>query len=151
LITIAIALAAAAPALAASFTFGGNDNLAAAAPVIHFPSSPFFWTGSTIGYTNEAGELLPCAGISNTAWFTFPGVAGPAVVDTFGSNYDTVLAAYSGPVGATSTGQLTLLACNDDFNGLQSQVTFPVAAGTQYYLQVGGFFGGQGNVKLSPH
>ena len=53
---------------------------------------------------------------------------------TEGSNFDTVLAAYSGTCGA-----LTQLACNDDTCGLQSEVTFPVTVGNVYYVRVGGW------------
>jgi len=42
-----------------------------------------------------------------------------------------------GGLGAT-------LACNDDFCGLQSQITFPVVAGQCYKIQVGGFLGATG-------
>ena len=51
--------------------------------------------------------------------------------DTFGSNYDTVLSAWTGTQGA-----LSRVACNDDFGGLQSQVTFDATAGTTYYFMV---------------
>ncbi len=48
-----------------------------------------------------------------------PATRTSIVADTFGSNYDTVLSAWTGTSGA-----LNLLACNDDFNGGQSQKLF---------------------------
>ena len=60
------------------------------------------------------------------------------------ATYDTVLAAFSGNCGC-----LTELACNDDFCGLQSRITFQVLAGTVYYISVGGNFGSTGTFVLS--
>jgi len=36
---------------------------------------------------------------------------------------------------------LTMMACNDDFSGLQSQLTFTASAGVTYRVQVGGYAG----------
>jgi len=67
--------------------------------------------------------------------FTAPG-AGQVTADTFGSGYDTLLSAYTGACGSLTavTG-----ACNDDASGLQSRVSFPVAAGTTYWFLVSAF------------
>ena len=81
---------------------------------------------------------------SNTVWYTLTlGSGGTVTADTFGSSYDTVLAAFSG-----QRGSLTLLASNDDANSStrESQVTFGVQAGIVYYLEVaqyGSAAGGQ--------
>jgi hypothetical protein len=71
--------------------------------------------------------------------------------DTLGSSYDTALAAYAG----SSWGTLVPLGCDDDGGpGLLSQLTFPVAAGTTYYIQVGGSLGAFGdlifNLQVEP-
>ena len=50
--------------------------------------------------------------------------SGRLVVDTFGSDFDTLLAAYTG----TSVSTLTLIAANDDTVGLQSQISLDVVA-----------------------
>jgi hypothetical protein len=60
------------------------------------------------------------------------------------ATYDSVLAAWSGTCGA-----LSQLACNDDFCGLSSHITFGVLQGTTYYISVGGFVGSTGNFNLS--
>jgi PKD repeat protein len=60
--------------------------------------------------------------------------------NTFGSNYDTVLSAWSG-----TQGSLNLVACNDDFNGLQSKINFAAAGGTTYYFMVAQCCGSGGN------
>ena len=54
--------------------------------------------------------------------------------DTFGSDYDTTLAAYTGMQGS-----LVEVACNDDAgSGLQSQIVFPVVGGQTYYFMAAG-------------
>jgi PKD repeat protein len=68
--------------------------------------------------------------------------------DTFGSGYDTVLSAWTG-----SQGSLSLVACNDDFSGAQSKITFSAAAGTTYYFMVafccGSGLNGGGSLRFS--
>jgi hypothetical protein len=56
------------------------------------------------------------------------------MANTFGSDYDTTLSVYTG-----SRGSLTQIACNDDFDSLQSKVTFNAAAGEMYFFMVGAF------------
>jgi len=60
-----------------------------------------------------------------------------ATINTTGSNFDTVLAVYTG----SSVSGLAMITCNDDIasGNLQSQVTFTATAGTTYRIQVGGF------------
>jgi hypothetical protein len=52
-------------------------------------------------------------------------------VDTGGSDYNTVLAVWTGTEGA-----LTNTGCNDDYNGMQSQLIVNGSAGTTYYIEV---------------
>jgi len=67
-------------------------------------------------------------------------VDGWIAADTFGSDYDTTLSAYT-----VSPGGLVQVACNDDAGfGLQSQVTIPVTAGDTYYFMAGAFASGPG-------
>src|SRR5262249_47428152 len=68
-------------------------------------------------------------------------------VDTVGSDYDTVLSVYTG-----SCGNLTRLACSDDFGSTiaesnRSVLTFAARAGTTYLIEVSGK-GTGGNLKL---
>ncbi|MEX1254375.1 MAG: flexitail domain-containing putative surface protein [Dehalococcoidia bacterium] len=129
----------------------GNDNFANGWVV---PGLPFTGTQTTAGSTMEGGEpttLANCPlGISTpigaTVWYRFtPSVAGTVTADTDGSDFDTVLAAYTG--GAV--GSLTRVACDDDTLFPQSRIAFPVAAGTLYSLQVGGFVNATGNLTLN--
>jgi hypothetical protein len=128
-----------------------NDNFAAAAIV---PTLPSQFAAVTNSATLEPGEgnVVQCAGtalpIGNTVWYSFtPGATTPVTVDTFGSNFDTLLAVYT-----TSALPLPFtpdVACNDDAGGTaQSQVSFVATAGTTYRVQVGGFNSAFGNLTV---
>src|SRR5437870_2093012 len=72
-----------------------NDNFADATVIaaIPFSDGPF----STAGATTEPGEPSPCGTIGTTVWYSFtPTQNGTIGADTFGSDYDTVLAVYTG-------------------------------------------------------
>ncbi|MCL7489253.1 MAG: hypothetical protein M8357_13890 [Desulfobulbaceae bacterium] len=123
-----------------------NDNFGDATPISGE-------TGSTTAYTflasTETGE--PSHGDANgpyaSIWFAWTApFSGKAVFDTFGSDFDTTMAAYTG----TAVDGLTRLKDNDDADtGIQSRITFPVLAGTTYYIAVDGYDNSQGNVVLN--
>ncbi|MEU3460400.1 hypothetical protein ABZ721_10635 [Streptomyces sp. NPDC006733] len=77
--------------------------------------------------------------------------AATLTVDTAGSNFDTVLTAYTGASLAT----LTEVACNDDGLGVggASTMTFSAGASTTYWLRVDGYEvsqgGNQGTVVIN--
>jgi subtilisin family serine protease len=121
-----------------------NDNFANR---INIPS-PATVTGSNVGATAETGEPIHAGRTSarNSVWWRFtPSASGSVTINTFGSNFDTVLAVYTG----SSVSSLTEVASNDDFNGLQSQVSFQGTAGTSYAIAVAGFGGAEGNISLT--
>lgn len=82
-----------------------------------------------------------CEGRGHTVWYSFtPSADIPVSANTFGSDYDTTLSAYTGKRGA-----LTQIACNDDFGGtLQSRIDFQATAGTTVFLMVASFGGSPG-------
>jgi hypothetical protein len=100
--------------------------------------------GSNAGATEEAGEPDGCAAYS-TVWFevtvTEP---GRLLLDLGGSNYDTTLGIYTG----ADVSSLTMLACNDDYQSLQSRLSRNLVPGT-YAIQVGGFGGDYGDFVLA--
>jgi len=119
-----------------------NDDFADAEVL---SSLPALRTQSTVGAAREANEPQDCGSIGATVWFEYqPTVSGRIAADTFGSDYNTVLAVHQG----TSLSGLTPMGCNDDSGGLQSRVTFDAVAGETYWLQVGGFDGATGNLDL---
>jgi hypothetical protein len=121
-----------------------NDNFAAASAV----APPAQRTADTRGATGEAFEPDTCgaAPIGSTVWYRITGGGSLVTIDTFGSNFDTVLAVYTG----STVGGLNLVACNDDSSNagtfvLQSRVAFTAQAGVQYVVQVGGYSGATGS------
>jgi hypothetical protein len=118
-----------------------NDEFADAEVV---GSLPFTVAASTLDAATAPDDPL-CHGNSASVWYAYtPPISTTLSADTFGSDYDTTLAAYTG-----AQGSLTEVACNDDAGaGLQSQIVFPVVAGQTYYLMAAGLSGG-GNLAFS--
>jgi len=128
------------------------------APANDMASSPtnlgngvsFTRSGSILGATAQSGESA-LAGLPATrsVWFTYTAPAnGRLVVDTVGSDFNSVLGVYSGTVGVFSS--LKLLAANDDIatGNLQSSVTLPVTSGTTYIIKVDGRKSSTGSYTL---
>jgi hypothetical protein len=95
---------------------------------------------STIGSTKEIGEPNHCdvpGGASE--WFAYQAdFNGMLYIDTDGSNFDTVLAVYTGPGDDFAT--LVSAACdnNSGLDGKDSRVSFLANAGTIYWIAVDG-------------
>jgi hypothetical protein len=71
---------------------------------------------------------------ANGLWYQFVGDGSPVTMSLCGSSFDTKIGIF--------TGTCTALVCvggNDDFCGLQSQITFNTNAGFTYYILVTGF------------
>lgn len=81
-----------------------------------------------------------------TTWYTFkPTSNGLVTIDTFGSNYDTILALHR----RCQSGGCELIACNDDHNGFSSQIQTPVEKDVTYYIEVADWRSGvSGNATL---
>lgn len=131
-----------------------NDNFANAQGVSGCTGSV---TGTNIGATSEAGEpshdppdtssLSP----SHTVWYQWQAPSsGSVTITTDGSDFDTILAVYT---GSSFSSPLTQLAFNDDVNTqggiLTSSVPFSATAGTVYKIAVDGWGGDTGNIKLN--
>src|SRR5207248_555904 len=65
------------------------------------------------------------------------------VIDTAGSDFDTVLAVYTG-----SCGSLAQIACNDNAGAATSRVSLLGNASTTYYILAGGLNGQNGSLVL---
>ncbi|MFL5935904.1 MAG: fibronectin type III domain-containing protein [Gaiellaceae bacterium] len=97
--------------------------------------------------TVEAGEPTTVAGAPTGAsvWYRWtPAATGVATIDTATSDFDTLLAVYTG--GAVGT--LDPLASNDDAGVQTSSVTFQATGGTVYQIRVDGYAGDAGTVNL---
>ena len=106
-------------------------------------------TGSNVAATVETGEPVHAGAPLpiNSVWWQWTATETAQVeVNTFGSDFDTVLAVYTG----SSVDDLDLITANDDVGGgLQSQVSFGAIAGTTYAIAVDGFGHLTGAISLT--
>lgn len=136
------ALAAAPPALAAPPL--GNDNFQspynvdiAGGEVFDLNGEAFTQTDEPLtptgpGYCNSGGVQRD---MRATVWYRILGNGGRISIDTFGSNFNTVIAAYAAQTALPGDP----LSCNDDAGGtLQSAISFNSVTGSAYLIQVGG-------------
>lgn len=136
----AILLSAAliASSLAAQAAAPTDDDYADAQP-IDLSTLPVTVTGSNVDATLERGERAPCistANLASTVWYTItPSYDQRLEIETFDSDFDTVLAVYVGDTLDTAG----VLACEDDTEGFQAGVSLLTRAGTTYHIQVGGW------------
>ncbi len=105
--------------------------------------------GSTNGATGSSAGSPSCSGGSEEdLWYSF--TAGLGFVQTItvnGSNFDGVLAAYTG----NCNGTLTQIGCSDSGigNGLEESLELSPVAGTIVYIQVYDWFTNAGEFTLS--
>jgi hypothetical protein len=121
-----------------------NDSCARGSQIF-FPSTTFGdATLATFSETDPLDNFGGCTGNrknNSSLWYFFQAPAdGTVMLDTFGSNYDTVLSVFQGsflPMCPSSTAA----ACNDDVGlfDTRSQVTFPVQSGVYYDVKVSEF------------
>ena len=111
-----------------------NDNLANAIAV---SSANYSNIQVTTGASIEPTEMIADCALStlgNSVWYKYtPATNQTAVFSTFGSDYNTLLSIWTG-----TQHPLTQVACNDDTNGMQSQIVTPLTAGTSYFINVAG-------------
>lgn len=107
-------------------------------------------TANNASATAEAGEPVHSGvnAATGSVWWTWTSDADSAVqIHTLGSEFNTVLAVYTG----ADLASLTKIADNDDYVSgidLRSVVQFDAAAGTVYHIAVDGFDGDKGNIVL---
>jgi hypothetical protein len=99
-----------------------------------------------LGEPNHAGEI---GGAS--VWFRWTAPAdGQTTIETCGSDFDTLLAAYTG----ASVSALSPIAGNDDVCGFQSSISFAAEEGETYRIAVDGRNGATGlftlQLRLAP-
>ncbi len=115
------------------------------------PSCPAGVVDSTnVNATKEAGEPNHAGDAGGASvWYSWTAsVSGSVTVDTLGSNFDTLLAVYTG----AAVNSLTPVAQNDDIvpvTNVRSRVTFNATAGTAYLIAVDGKGGATGNFRLT--
>jgi hypothetical protein len=83
---------------------------------------------------------------AKSVWYRYTALAdGTLTANTFGSSYDTILAAYTGSCGAFTA---VPAACNDDSGGLQSRISFQARGGVTYYFLVTAYRNDGGTLRF---
>jgi len=121
-----------------------NDDFIDATVISSLPAS---LSGSNTNATTETGEPVHVGyGREESVWWRYEATAtGTVDVDTSGSNFDTVLAVYTG----VAVDALTEVASNDDCGSLQSCLSFAATAGTTYHIAVAGYLGADGDIDIT--
>ena len=121
-----------------------NDDCANAKPVGNVTNLAFDTTRATF---DGPGHYMR----SPNVWYCYTATCtGGATVSLAGSSFDTKLAVYDGCSCYPAADKL--IKSNDDFYGQLSAVSFPVTAGHQYLIEVGGFNAstmGQGVITIT--
>jgi hypothetical protein len=116
-----------------------NDRVNRSTPV---SSLPYQDVVNTAAATTSMNDPV-CVGQGPTVWFRYRAPQdGTVTANTFGSDYDTTLSVYTSTPGR----MLAQVACNDDYDGLQSAVQFQATAGVTYYVMVGAYASGPGGL-----
>jgi len=134
-----------------------NDDFSGATAVT-LASNQASVSGNSVNATKESGEPnhAPNETGGASVWWRWTATSnGSLVVSTAGSNFDTLLGAYTG----SAVGALTQLAANDDSvtpeqdpsatRPRTSIVTVSVTAGTTYYFAVDGWQAEWGTIALA--
>jgi hypothetical protein len=104
--------------------------------------------GNSVGAYWEPGEPYhwETTGEKSVWWRWQAPTTGMVTMSTAGSNFDTILAAYTG----TAVSSITLVANNDDANTsvVTSQISFMATAGTTYQIAVDGYGTAAGSIIL---
>lgn len=126
-----------------------NDSWTGATDLVLGTSGVNVQTGGAV-MAPEVGFGCPGIDVGRTVWFRFTGTGGDVTLDPAGSSFNTVLAVYE-----MQNGGLTEVGCIDDAGfgthnpTLQAPLTVATEEGGTYYVQVGGFAGQYGRLRLS--
>ncbi|HEV2123369.1 MAG TPA: hypothetical protein VGW38_11425, partial [Chloroflexota bacterium] len=128
---------AARPILAKDELRPPNDYYSQAAPIRGRTGSV---TGTTNQAVQESGEPIHAAPGGSSVWYAWRApFTGPVTFDTEGSEFDSLLAVYTG----TAIENLRRVAADDDRGpGLTSRVRFRAREGRTYFVAVDGFYDG---------
>jgi hypothetical protein len=127
---------------------GINENAAQAWAIVRFP---FSQSVSLLNYTNDFPASTCGTAGRDAVWKIEPQIGlGNAqfTVDTFGSNFDTVLSVWVASAAGQAT-PFTSVACGDDASfTLQSRLSFTTDGVRTYYVVVSGKNGAVGKAKI---
>jgi len=107
-------------------------------------------TFTTVGSGGQNGEPVHCGVVGgHSKWYAYvPPVNGTLFINTDGSDFDTLLAAYT---GCCTFNTLTPVECdnNSGTNGLTSSLHFEATSNTVYFVAVDGVGGVTGAAQLN--
>lgn len=131
--------------VAGNALFGPSNDALANAVVLNGASADA--NGTNMSATAEQGEPSHAGQTSHSVWWSWTApFNGTVVIKTEGSNFDTVLAVYTG----VSVAALSKVAEDDDGGALTSSlVQFNATAGTTYRIAVDGYGDAAGDISLS--
>ncbi len=115
---------------------------------ITITGSQGYTTGTNVNASKETGEPKHDGknGGRSVWWEWVAPASGSVEIDTFESNFDTILAVYTG----SAVNDLTSVASNDDYGGTsQSRVYFEAQEGTAYNIAVDGWGSSSGSIALN--
>ena len=104
-------------------------------------------SGTSVGAVKEAGEPKHVENPGGASvWYRWQAPkSGKVSIDTCDSDFDTLLAVYTG----SAVNSLTTVASNDDGTcGSGSELSFAATAGATYRIAVDGYFGADGGIGL---
>ena len=103
-------------------------------------------TGNTLTATDNNPPTCNFAGdgTGGGVWYEVTGTGLDITASLCGSGFDTQIAVYTGSCAA-----LSCVDGNDDFCGLQSQVTWSSLAGVPYYIYIDGFGAATGTYTIA--
>jgi len=117
-----------------------NDDFASATVIGSIPYNPLplDTTAATSDVTDPTVPNCNLAAGVATVWYQYaPAGAETVYLDTFGSDYDTFIAVWTG-----TEGSLTAVGCNDDASGsFQSGLKVNFTGGVTYSIEVAQFSG----------
>jgi hypothetical protein len=113
-------------------------------------ATPYSHSVQTSAATSSGDDPSPSCGNGSSGksiWYRFTAPSnGTITANTFGSSYDTILAAFAGACGALNQ---VSNACNDDSDGLQSRISFTAVGGTTYYFMVSAYSNDGGTLNFA--
>ncbi len=125
-------------------SLSANDLSAAATPVNALPFTTTQDIGSATSSAGDPVHTCTSSADSKTVWFRYnAGFTGNLLIDTEGSNYDTVLSVYNAAAPSSE------LACNDDTDqDSQSALSLAVISGQSYLIEVSRYHQGSSSGTL---
>lgn len=123
---------------------GTNDTYANATVINTIPSQIMADVSGAVAGAEDPAMSCGNGSTPGSVWFTYtPSQTGPVSFNTFNSNYDTVLAVYTG-----APGSFVEVGCNDDSGGPTSSLIVPGVADQMLSIMVTAI-GGPGFLVLN--